>query len=521
MKDMRFVKDDWKFFLVCLFGGVYVYFAKIVNELANPDAIWNGMAYKSGYSWETGLGRYMIGFLQKIRSNIISTEFVSLACLVFLAITCVLVVKIFEIEDIISRTIIGALIILTPTVGSTLTYYYCSDMYFLSYCLAVLAVLFAVKYRNVTGVCICAIGICLSTAIYQAYLGIAITLCFLYLLYMLLDSQYSMRDIGRWAIHLLVGGCSGIILYLLSNSVIQHCLGVSAVEARGFSSMGKISVSELPKLIKSAYVSFYEYFFSSTMINNHWGWRYNINCLFFLCAVIILIVILVKKRIPLHRKLFFLLGIILLPISVMSIVIIAPEASIYGPTGVLMLPTMNYVYIAAFVLFVKSREEVFSIKMQKVIKLALMGCCICVCYMLLMLELSSQTYMKHHMNKTETVALMMMNEIEEVTDNNCSYKICVVGTMEDGNYPEIYEALRSSVQWTTAYHKTIWTTFDGTQSCWANYMSHYLGKTYSICSYEEYNKVLQSAEYSSMQNFPDENSVIVIDDIIVVKLSNG
>ena len=521
MKDIRFVKDDWKFFLVCLFGGGYIYFAKIVNELANPDAIWNGMAYKSGWSWETGLGRYMIGFLQKLRSDVINTEFISLTCIVFLAIICVCVVKIFEIEDIISRTIIGALIILTPTVGSTLTYYYCSDMYFLSYCLAVLAVFFAVKYQNIAGCCICAIGICLSTAIYQAYLGIAITLCFLHLLYMLLDSHYSMRDIGRQTMHLLAGGCSGIILYLLSNSVIQHWLGVSAVEARGFSTMGKISLGELPKLIQTAYTSFYEYFFASTMINNHWGGRYNINCLFFLCTVLILIVILWKKRISLYRKLFFLLGITVLPISIMSIVIIAPEASIYGSTGVLMLPTMNYVYIAAFVLFVKSREEVFSIRMQKVIKFALMGCCICVCYMLLMLELSSQTYMKHHLNKTETVALSMMNEIETVTDNSRSHKICVIGTMEDGNYPEIYEALRSSVQWTTAYHKTIWTTFDGTQSCWVNYISHYLGQTYSMCSYEEYNKILQSAEYSSMQNFPDENSVTIIDDIIVVKLSNG
>lgn len=203
----------------------------------------------------------MIGFLQKVRSNVISTEFISLTCILLLAVVCVCVVKVFEIEDMVPRLIIAGLIILSPTVGSTLTYYYCSDMYFLSYLLAVGAVLLAIKCQSIVGYGIFAIGICLSAAIYQAYLSVAITLCFLYLLYMVLDEKSSLRDVGIQTVRLLIGGCSGIILYLISNQVIQSYLGIHAVTDRGFASMGHISIVELPGLIQGVYRSFYEYFF--------------------------------------------------------------------------------------------------------------------------------------------------------------------------------------------------------------------------------------------------------------------
>lgn len=51
-KEVCFTKEDWQLFFGSMFAGVFVYFAKIVNELPNPDAIWQGMAYKAGWGWE-------------------------------------------------------------------------------------------------------------------------------------------------------------------------------------------------------------------------------------------------------------------------------------------------------------------------------------------------------------------------------------------------------------------------------------------------------------------------------------
>lgn len=515
-----FTKEDWQLLLCSMFMGVFVYFARIANELPNPDAIWLGMAYKADWGWEGGLGRYMIGFLQKARSYVVSTEFISLTCILFLAIVCVCVVRIFEIEDKTSRLIIAGLLVVSPTVGSTLSYYYCSDMYFLSYLLAVGVVLIAIKCDSWVGYGLYAIGICLSASIYQAYLGVTITLCFLYLLYMVWDEKCSLYDVGIRTAKLLIGGCAGVVLYLTSNKTIQAHYGIQAIEERGFASMGHVSISDFPGLIRSAYISFYEYFFSASMVNNLWGGkRKEINALFFLCAVLFLVIILFRKKIQLHRKMLLVSGFLLLPIPVMSIVIMAPEVSIYNSTGVLMLPTMNYVYVA-FYIFLAQEKHLLGAKVQKSMKAALAGCCVMVCYMLVILELSGQAYIKHHMNKTGAVAAMMVNEIEEVVDNSANYRLCIIGMMENGNYPEIYDGLRYSTHWTSANHKTIWRDFNGAQQGWVHYISHYLGKEYSVCSGEEYQRILQSKEYAEMVNFPDTGSVCVVDDIVVIKLSD-
>lgn len=132
-----------------LLFSIFVYFSKICNELPNPDSIWQGMMYKESWTWECGLGRYMIGVCQVLRSYIVNPVMVTLVGLVFLAVVCVYIIKIFNIKSTIWQLVVGGIIIISPTVGSILTYYYCSDMYMLSYLLSVLAVWYLAKGKKV------------------------------------------------------------------------------------------------------------------------------------------------------------------------------------------------------------------------------------------------------------------------------------------------------------------------------------------------------------------------------------
>lgn len=518
-KEICFSRDDGKLFLLSLFSAILIYFSRIANELPNPDAIWQGMAYKSGWAWESALGRYMIGLLQKVRCNIVPTEFVTLLGLIFLAAICVLIVKLFHITDALSGFVIIALLVVSPTVGSTLSYYYCSDMYFLSYLLAVGSSFLLIRNHTRKSLLLGALGICLSAAIYQAYIGIAIMLCFLHIWFLVFDEKYSLADIGKTLVRLMVGGCCGIVLYLCSNKLLQQKFGIQAVTDRGFASMGQIPLKQIPNLFGSTYKAFFDYFFSSGMINNGVGKRMEINCLFFLFAFFLLSSILIVKKLPISRKILAIVILFLMPPVAMSIVIMAPGVSIYDTTGVLMLPEMNYVYVAFVILYAK-QKDIFRERMGKTGKVLLMVCCMLVCYMLVVLELSGQTYLKHHLNKMQTVARMVMEEIEENVDNSAAYKVCFVGSMENGNFPEKYQDLAYSVKWTTASYKTVWNSFNGRQYCWINYIAHYLGKQYYACSQSEFEGLIVTEEYQSMQNFPDEGSVKVIGDIIVIKLSD-
>ena len=137
--------------------------------------------------------------------------------------------------------------------------------------------------------------------------------------------------------------------------------------------------------------------------------------------------------------------------------------------------------------------------------------------MLLSLELGGQVYIKHNMLKTYNVAMQIHNRIEQYRVRN---KICVIGNMEEGNYPELYPDLKNSQHWVAAGNKTIWPTFEGTQNCWICCIKQYLGKAYTVCSLEEYYEIINTPKYSQMGIFPDKNGVSVINDIVVIKLSD-
>ena len=410
--------------------------------------------------------------------------------------------------------VIGALIIISPTVGSTLTYYYCSDLYMLGYFLAVLSVWFMVGKGGRTGIIFSGIALMLSAALYQAYISFAILLCLMYIMKLLIDNKVAKEQIYKSVGTCILGGILGIALYLSSNKIVQIITGIKATEDRGFSRMGMIDTNQIINQIKNCYITFFEYYFSDSMINNNYYGRKYINLLFFIAIVTIIIIILRKQKLLIYRKIFFVLLLLFIPLGFMSICILAPEVSVLDNTGVLMLPTMNYIYVFAVILFesIGEKNSWFT-----TVGIALFVQLILVFLIFLSLELGGQVYIKHNMLKTYNVAMQIHNRIEQYRVRN---KICVIGNMEEGNYPELYPDLKNSQHWVAAGNKTIWPTFEGTQNCWICFIKQYLGKAYTVCSLEEYYEIINTPKYSQMGIFPDKNGVSVINDIVVIKLSD-
>ncbi len=493
-------------------GGGVIYFAKIATALPNPDAI--GIVFKDGCDWEISLGRYMIGVLQKFRAYTVNSAFISLVCMAVLAFICIFVLKIFDIKLLGWKLIVGALIIISPTVGSTLTYYYCSDFYMLSYLLAVLAVWFMVgegKGRFF------AASICLmfSAAIYQAYISLAILMCFIFLMKMLLDPKQDGKKIIKKAARCFVSGIVGVGLYLISNKLVQGLCKIDAEKGRGFSEMGMIHLDSIFEQIGQCYSSFKQYYFEDTMINNSYYLRREINIFFFILLGCLILGVLLRFQIVFARKLIFIIMCLLYPVICLNICILAPKTSIFDTTGVLMVPTMNYIYVLAVILFQLLDIRKFYAKICEVgVLLALVS----VFIMLLQLELGGQVYMYHNMVTTYNVARQMEEKASQYGYR--AKKLLVVGSMESGNYTESYPKLAESQQWVSAGHKTIWKDFGGAQACWHNFIYQYLGRYYGICTREQYDEIIEMSEYLDMSIFPHEGSVILINDTVVIKLSD-
>lgn len=322
-ENNKYGKDSILLILFFFFGWV-VYFAKIATDLANPDAIWNGMFFKDNCGWEISLGRYMIGVLQVFRTYTVNTTFITLICMVLLSFICLFVLKIFDVRILGWKLIVGVLIMISPTVGSTLTYYYCSDFYMLSYFLAVLAVWFMIG-EGKARLFVSSICLMLSAAIYQAYISLAILLCFIYLMKMLLDPAQDGKKIINKTARCLFSGIVGVGLYLISNKWVQRICKIDAEKPRGFSEMGRINFDSIFEKIGQCYSSFKQYFFGNSMINNLCYFRKEINFFFFALFVCLIFGVLVKSQIVFVRKLMFIIMCLFYPVISLNICILAPK----------------------------------------------------------------------------------------------------------------------------------------------------------------------------------------------------
>lgn len=504
-------------FIVFLFVGYITYGLLIVNELPNPDAIWNSTVYKDSWSWEISLGRYMLGVFQCIFGGVVNPPSYTMLSVCILAILCVAVIDIFELDPI-AGVCGGLLILLTPAITGTLSYYYCSLFYCFAYLMGVSAAWIICKKRGAIAIVVSALLICFSLATYQAYICCTIVIVMLYLLVIVAKEKSSFKEVFYKAIQIAVSLLLGVVFYLFSNKIVQGVCNILPEEGRGFSKMGKISTTQLPKMIKDCYRYTYEYFMTADMINNFDGVLCNrrIHYVFIAITVVILFSVIWRMKV-LWNKIATVVLITLLPVGIMFITMVAPEISIYDTTGMIMLPTVNYLYLLPIILLSNCKENG---KILIGIKWVMIVCTGVLIIKLFNFSSAMQTYQKVCINKMNYVAGEIAEEIEKYRGSDKEYEVCIIGRMEDGNYPETYPELAEKIEWTTASYGTVWTDYRGAQASWRYYIRTYFGFRYHYCDYETYKKIVATEEFQNAQLFPESGSVYIYDDsVIVIKLS--
>lgn len=514
-------KENFYFLLGYFLFGIVVYQMLIVNELPNPDSIWNGMFYKDNWQWECSLGRFMIGGFQKLFGNVINPATNALLCIFILALIGIVLNDIFEIKDKIIKLFIGIFIILSPTVTGILSYHYCSVYYILAYLFAVSSCWYMLRAEDIRGVVLPSFLICFSLGTYQAYIGIIAVVGLIITVKKTLDITCTKEHLIKFIVKYFFSVVGGIALYLLMNKVSLKILNIPAEVNRGFSKIGHIPFKRVPELLLNCYVYSGEYYFKDTLINNCAG-NINLRNINVIWCIILLIVLSVKiysMRKGRIYQLVAILEVMLLPIAIMCITVAASDVSIYESTGMIMLPTTVYLYVLLLVVLqtnigCKSNKYNSCIYRVSII--------VSVCMIIALYNFSSamQVYQNVCLKKMDYVAENIAREIEKYIYDDKEYRICIAGNMEAGNYPELYDDLANLISWTTASYGMVWDDFNGIQNCWKNYIAQYYGVEYSSCNLEEYSEIIKSREFQEASIFPKEESIYIYkESIIVIKLS--
>ncbi|MCM1048636.1 MAG: glucosyltransferase domain-containing protein [Clostridiales bacterium] len=152
-----------------------------------------------------------------------------------------------------------------PSVAATYTYMFTSGYYFFSVFLTVLAVYFVAqeatkKWRVILGI----IGsglIAASLGIYQGYLGIACCLMAVYLFLQVLFAKNEQKEtikLLKNALRMLVVLIAGFILYYVINIVILHIFGIQMGQGHVSSNLTTISLKELSHNVVLCYRAYHQ-----------------------------------------------------------------------------------------------------------------------------------------------------------------------------------------------------------------------------------------------------------------------
>lgn len=247
-------KEEWKntpeFAAVvsALAYGMLVHLFALTNILHNHDNI---ASQPGGYGLGVDMGRWFLEilgrFFDKAGLNYNLPAVNGMLYIATLAIAAALLVSVLKIRSKVSAALIGALFVAFPTVTATMIYRYTTIFYGISAVLAVLAVWVMGRFRG--SLPVSAVLIALSMGIYQAYVPLTIAL---FVLQLICQGLRTEADAGKLVIHGLwdcLALVLGLGLYFVGMKVSVAVYGLDLVDYQGVSTMGNISVSQLPQLV--------------------------------------------------------------------------------------------------------------------------------------------------------------------------------------------------------------------------------------------------------------------------------
>ena len=160
-------------FVSALIVGFIAHFYKLTNWLPN----WDSLVFRYDSQNMTELGRWFLGIVCSVSSYYDLPFLNGLISILFHALGAVCIVKTLNIKKETTAFLTGAIIVSFPTVTSVLMYNYVADGYGIAFFLSTLAAVLMTDKKP--KYLLALFLICLSTAIYQAYITVTIMLVLL------------------------------------------------------------------------------------------------------------------------------------------------------------------------------------------------------------------------------------------------------------------------------------------------------------------------------------------------------
>lgn len=250
-------------FAAAIIAGLMAHMYMFTNKLPNFDDLIGinnfGATFRNGrwFLWVVGAIAYHLDF-------VFSLPWVNgLVTLILLGISAGIMADLLGMKSRTANVILGAAIVVFPSWTGTFFYMFTAPYYALAVLMAVISVWCMVKCKK--GIFLSAILLACSLGIYQSYLPFTATLYVVLLFLMLFEEKYGYLDILKRSLHYLFALALGVLLYFVCMKLSLWITGQKLTTYKGISSMGKIELSRIPEIFKTICVNFFGVFINNNM----------------------------------------------------------------------------------------------------------------------------------------------------------------------------------------------------------------------------------------------------------------
>ena len=478
--------------------GLVIHLYVFTNGFLNHDSLFNFYANKGS----DGSGRFTLKYFKGITSYFDLHYLQGVLSIIFLALTIALLVELFQLTT--KWTIIPfAIIYLSyPTIAGTFAYMFTSHAYFLANLLTVLGVYLCFKLeRKWLAILVGSILLYLALGTYQINIAYGSTLILLlFMKELLLNEKLSIKSYVSSIIMLAFGLAS----YILHFKIYQKLHNL--LDYNGINDSGKINLETIQEANENIFKDIGFYFFNDFKFERLFE---ILNVTYFALFIILLIIVSIIRKVPIWKVALVIISIAILPYTLYLIYFISPDVDYH----LIMKQHFALMYVVGLVLFqtIVKNKNVFV----QVLNIAVLGIFVLIGYN--QIVISNIYYEKLSDLNQETFSLMtrVAYDIQHVPGYTPDLKIAMVGypstTMEIPRRYDLFTPKNVGVSSRIVYDYA---------SAYA-YLKNEIGLPNEVPKKAMKFIADHTEDFKTMENWPAEGSVKIIDNTIVVKFSGG
>lgn len=505
------LKGEYKLAFISTFIiSLLIHLYKFTNTLPNHDSVYN---YYSDQN-VLGSGRWALSLACGMSSYYDLPWINGLLSCVFIALTIVVIVALYKMKNPVLIVLSGALLAASPATTETFFFLFTADGYMIAMFLAALAVYFSrIEENKLSRLILSVVCVCISCGIYQAYVSFALLLALCYFIDVLLQNNHSKQDCFKWVLRQGIIYIISLVAYYVIWKLCMYFSGTVANDYQGISEVGKISVALLVNGLISAIKTSVLYFVQWNVLMHGFTLYSVLNILFIIVMVFGLIISCIKSGIFCRKWALVLL--------MLCLIAIIPFACIWYFTSdsivyrAMMLQSLTMLFIMTALLY--ERWTTYAIKNI-------------VCIFLIIITVNnslmaniSYFYMNLCYERTYAEGLEMIMKIHDLQNEYEFNKIAVVGNRIYDVQHENIDLQTGKIQVSGKIH-ILSSLLEKTLLFDSEHTTLFLQATFGLelesLNREQRNNLLNKDEVKSMSCWPAGDSITVIDDTLVIKLSD-